>query len=68
MNLNGKKIDKPSLEIDGVDSSDYPDFSDAYFSAAFFTDGEELTEEELQELTESYPEELNEMAFEHFMN
>ena len=29
--LNGKKV--VDLEVDGVDSRDFPDFSDAYFSS-----------------------------------
>ena len=32
--FNGKKV--VDLEVDGVDSRDYPDFSDAYFSYACY--------------------------------
>ena len=53
------------IEVDGVDTRDYPDFCDAYFSAARWIDNdEELTEDELDELSDTYPEVLNEMAYE----
>ena len=67
MELNNKPVDKASLEIDGVDSGDYPDFSDAYFSYATFEDGTELTDDELNELADKYSEVVSEMAFEYYM-
>jgi len=39
-----------SIEIDGIDMNDYPDFVDAYIVAAEFEDGTPLTDDELQEL------------------
>jgi len=59
--LNGKKV--IDLEIDGVDSSDYPDFSDAYFSAGSYEDGTPLTENELNKLTDLAGDVLWEMAY-----
>lgn len=51
------------LEVDGVDSSDYPDFCDAYFSHAVWADTkEDLTDEELEELGEACGDVLGEMA------
>ena len=41
-----------SIEIDGVDSNDYPDFVDAYVAYAEFEDGTPLSEEELYQLTD----------------
>tara|TARA_R100000900_G_scaffold23075_2_gene18478 strand:+ start:158 stop:376 length:219 start_codon:yes stop_codon:yes gene_type:complete len=49
-----------SVEVEGIDPSDYPDFSDAYISYAeiYFTDPQgneqkrEATEEELDELND----------------
>ena len=54
------------LEVDGVDPKDYPDFCDAFFSFGVLLtgDGRELTEDELIQLGEDYPEILNEMAYE----
>lgn len=48
--INGKPVDMSSIEIDGIDMNDYPDFSDAYIAYAAFEDGTELTDGELQEL------------------
>ena len=60
--LNGKKV--VDLEVDGVDSGDYPDFSDAYFSSGCYEDGTPLTDEELDKLTILADDVLWEMAFE----
>jgi hypothetical protein len=52
------------IEVDGVDSRDYPDFCDAYFCSAFYEDnGEPLSEDDLILLDELFPEVLNEMSF-----
>lgn len=59
--FKGKRV--VDLEVDGVDGRDYPDFSDAYFSYACYEDGTELTDDELNELTESHSDVVNEMAF-----
>ena len=40
-----------SVEVEGIDTRDYPDFSDAYISYAEI-DGREATEEELEELSD----------------
>jgi len=50
--INGKQVDDSSVEVDGVDMKDYPDFCDAYISHALFTDGTPLTDEELNELSD----------------
>jgi hypothetical protein len=48
--LNGKEVDEKSIEIDGVDRRDYPDFSDAYISAANYMDGTPLSDKEIEDL------------------
>ena len=61
MELNGRKV--IDVEIDGVDTTDYPDFCDAYFSYAIFEDtGAELTDNELEQLTDENGDVINEMA------
>ena len=60
--LNGKKV--IDLQVDGVDSSDYPDFCSAYFSSGCYEDGTRLTEDELDHLTILAGDVLWEMAFE----
>ena len=59
--LNGKKV--VDLEVDGVDSRDYPDFSDAYFSGGCYEDGTDLTDAELIQLADLSGDVLWEMAF-----
>ena len=51
MELNGKKVNAFSIEVDGVDMRDYPDFCDAYIDYAEYEDGIPLTNEELDLLT-----------------
>jgi hypothetical protein len=38
-----------SVEVDGIDYGDYPDFSDAYISNAWYGD-RPMTDEEIEEL------------------
>jgi hypothetical protein len=45
-------VDYGSIEIDGIDPDDYPDFVDAYVISAQFEDGTPLSEEELEQLTD----------------
>ena len=59
--LNGRKV--IDMEVDGVDSRDYPDFADAYFSYACYEDGTELTDEELDKLAEQNADVLWEKAY-----
>ena len=60
--------DVNSLKIEGVEPKDYPDFCDAFFaSGRHIKKDRELTENELNELTDKYPDVLNQMAFESFL-
>ena len=59
--LNGKNV--VNLQIDGVDSRDYPDFSDAYFSSGSYEDGTLLTDDELERLNDLAADVLWEMAY-----
>lgn len=63
MELNGRIVEVEGVE--NVDPTDYPDFCDAYFVGARFVDtGEELTDDQYEELGEKYGEVLWEMAYE----
>ena len=42
-----------NMEFDGVDHNDYPDYCDAYCVSAHY-DGEQMTEEQLDELNTQY--------------
>jgi hypothetical protein len=46
--INGKPVNLKSLEVDGVDTRDYPDFSDAYLTYAEFEDGTPLSDDEIE--------------------
>jgi len=61
--INGKEIDMRSLEIDGVDPRDYPDFSDAYISHASFTDGTDLSDEEMDQLNDEHGDLVYDLAY-----
>lgn len=63
MELHGRTVEVEGVE--DVDPRDYPDFCDAHFVGAHFVDtGEELTDDEYDELDEKYADVLNEMAYE----
>lgn len=49
--MNIEAVDLVSLEVDGLDMKDYPDFCDAYFSAGYYLDGTKLADEDLEELS-----------------
>jgi hypothetical protein len=51
-----------NVEVDGIDTNDYPDFCDAFICYAEY-DGEEMTEEQLEELNEDY-----DFVYEHIIN
>ena len=55
-------VDLASLEIDGIDMQDYPDFCDAYFSKGNKLDGTPLDDDELIMLSEDFPLTLHEMV------
>jgi len=53
LTLNGREVDPKSINIEGVDRSDYPDFADAFIGEAqWMNDGTALNDEELEQLTE----------------
>jgi hypothetical protein len=59
--LNGREV--VDIEVDGVDSKDYPDFADAYFSSACYQDGTKLTDDELNKFAEENGDLLWEKAY-----
>ena len=52
VSFNGKPVNVGSIEIDGIDTEDYPDFVDAYIVAAEYEDGTPLTDQELEQFQE----------------
>jgi hypothetical protein len=59
-----ENIDLSSLDIDGIFMDDYPDFCDAYFSKGQYKDGVLLTNEELEQLSDTQRELLHSLIFE----
>lgn len=42
-----------NIELDGIDTTDYPDFCDAFICSADY-DGQPMTEEQLNEINEDH--------------
>lgn len=49
-NFKGREIE--GIEVDRIDHRDHPDYADAHISRAFYTDGTELEDFEIDELNE----------------
>ena len=63
--LHGREVDPQSINIEGVDRQDYPDFADAFIGeAVWMNDGTALDDEELQQLTEENGDLVNELSHE----
>lgn len=48
--IDGKVVDLKSVDFDGIDHSDAPDYSDAFIVSAEFNDGTPLNEAQLETL------------------
>jgi hypothetical protein len=67
--MNKIKFDRKlvtEIHIDGIDTADYPDFVDAFIESALYN-GVEMTEKELDELNDLYPEIAQEGALEQLI-
>jgi len=62
--INSKQVELSSIELDGVESWDRPDYADAYAVAAEFTDGTPLSDDELDELSDKHGDVINMVAHE----
>lgn len=62
MNFDLSKID--NIELDGIDTKDYPDFCDAYISSADYN-GVEMTEAQLDRLNEDESEFVYDKVMNH---
>ena len=63
ISFDGKQVLVSSLEIEGVDRKDYPDFTDAFFSYGEYADGLEMSDVELEKFQNENLELLNELIF-----
>ena len=64
--INGKQVDIHSLEVENPYPEDYPDFSDAYFSAGQYTDGTPMGDDELDQLRNENGNLLHVMTHDQF--
>ena len=64
--FNGKFIDLSTIELDGVDEKDYPDFGDAFVDYAEYTDGTPLTDAELEEFNTKHYDVAQEIALDQY--
>jgi hypothetical protein len=61
--INRKEVDLKTIQLDGIDMNDYPDFSDAYIAYAEFMDGTKLNTDECFELEGKVN--MNELVFDY---
>ena len=52
-----------TIEIDGIETYDYPDFCDAYATYAEYEDGQPLTDEQLNKFNEESQDVIHERVF-----
>ena len=50
--MKHKEIDYSTLQVDGIDTRDYPDFCDAFICYGEYTDGTPLEDVDLQALND----------------
>ena len=62
--IDGKKVDMGTVQLDGVDDRDYPDFTDTFIATANFKDGTELTDDQLNRLQDQHADQLHQWAYE----
>ena len=54
--IDGKQVNLNTIQIDGIDTNDYPDFVDAYIGNASFVDGTPLSDDQCLALSQNYPQ------------
>ena len=59
--------DLKDVQVDGICMDDYPDFVDAYISYATDSNGNPLSDDQLEELTNDNSEFVQQMAHEEIM-
>ena len=64
MTINGKIVNIGSLSVESVDFSDYPKFTDAFISSGKFEDGTEMTDSELDMISDDI---VNDLAHQQFL-
>jgi len=57
-------VNESTIEVEGVDMKDYPDFCDAFLGYAEFNDGTVLDDIQMEELNEQCVDLIYDLAFE----
>jgi len=60
--INNKEVNLDTIKIADIHSWDYPKYCDAFVSYAEFVDGSKLDIDELNYITDNYPELVNDLA------
>jgi hypothetical protein len=60
--LNGNEVNVDSIEVDGVNDWDRPDFADAYITYAEYSNGTPMTDDELVQLENEHGDLVNQAA------
>lgn len=60
--VNYKEVDIETLEVSGIDTNDHPKYCDAYFSSGKDIKGNELSDYDLDLLSDKYPELVNDLV------
>jgi len=62
LSFKGGNVSYNSLQVEGVDTKDYPDFCDCWIGYGEWEDGTELSESELEDLQTTYTDLAYELA------
>jgi hypothetical protein len=57
------QVNFKSIEVDGIESYDFPDFCDAYATYAEFENGQPLTDEQLDKFNDEARDIIHERVF-----
>ena len=60
--INNREVDLSSLTCEGASWHEYPDLVDTFFAEGCYTDGQELSDEDLELLNETETDLLYELA------
>jgi len=63
-----KTINLNTLQISGVSMHDYPDFCGSYVDSGQYVDGTSISDRDLDDLNNNYPEIAQERAYESLLD
>lgn len=60
-----KTLNRDSIQLDGINTRDYPDFCDAFISYAEYNNGTPLNDQELDALNDNEPDLVYELVMDY---